>query len=137
MSDIKQTLAGAFDDEPPMTIDRAAIVKAGRRRVAFRRGYTTAAVLAAVAVVSGPIALGWGGSGVDAAGSPSTLVTTTGTSSPARGITLVSVWTATPDGAVMSAQTSNSSDKATSNGTAPPLTWEQLAKIATHPGFTF
>lgn len=274
MTDIRQTLSTAFDDEPPLTIDKAAILRKGRRRATFRRGYTGAAVLATVTAVAVP-ALLWsgagGGSGGDrlqvAAGGPSTsepaqtttsapAVTTTsapqttfttepGTSGlpqsgvlmppppkpvtaqragelgallaasgaipadaqvkpvpadsmdpwsfrisnsnaylsftdvttatgrgtvllhlyPAdarceaidptcqerqyggrtvlvssqeyNGITLITVRTATPDGAVMSAQTSNSSDKATSNGTPPPLTWEQLAKIVTVPGLVF
>ncbi|MFE9744537.1 hypothetical protein ACFYOT_06505 [Saccharothrix saharensis] len=273
MTDIKQTLSTAFDDEPPLRIDKAAILRSGRRKATFRRGYTGAAVLATVAAVAVP-ALLWsgagGGSGGDrlgAAGQASTtgptLTTTsapavTTTSAPAstittepgssgfpqsgvmlppppkpvtperagelgaliaaaevfptvvqvkpvpqdpmdpwtfrisntnaylsltdvttatgrgsvllhlypgdarceaadttcqerqyggrtvsvstqehNGITLLTVRTATPDGAVMSAQTSNSSDKATSNGTPPPLTWEQLAKIVTVPGLVF
>ncbi|WP_033436502.1 hypothetical protein [Saccharothrix sp. NRRL B-16314] len=276
MTDMKQTLATAFDDEPPLSIDRAAILKVGRRKATFRRGYTGAAVLATVAAVAVP-ALLWSGAGGGSGGAdlqvaagqssattvpseptltteavpattesaPATTETTKPGSSNApssmaqpqppkpvtperaaelgvllagsgaipadaqgtpvpqspmdpwtfrisnanaylsltdvttpvgrgsvllhlypgeaaceaadtscqsleyggkavavstqehNGITLVTVRTATPDGAVMSAQTSNSSDKATSNGTAPPLTWEQLAKIATHPGFAF
>lgn len=273
MTDIKQTLATAFDDEPPLAIDKAVILKKGRRRATFRRGYTAAAVLATVTAVAVPALLwpgagaGGGGDGLQAAaGQPSTSAPTLTTSAapastttsepestvttkpgspdapasleqpkppkpvtPQRaaelgallaasgaipagaqgkavpqdpmdpwtfrisnanaylsltdvttaagrgavllhlypgnagcesgdascrqeqyggrtvavssqeynGITLVTVRTATPDGAVMSAQTSNSSDKGTSNGTPPPLTWEQLAKIATQPGFTF
>lgn len=275
MTDIKQTLSTAFDDEPPFTVDKAAILKNGRRGVTMRRGYTAAAVLATVTAVAVPAVL-WsgvgagGGSGGDrlqvAAGQSSTSSPALTTSEPApstttsepqttfttkpgssnaptsleqpkppkpvtparagelgallaasgaipagaqgkavpqdpmapwtfrisdanaylsltdvttatgrgavllhlypgnaacevgdttcrqeeyggktvavssqeyNGITLVTVRTATPDGAVMSAQTSNSSDKGTSNGTPPPLTWEQLAKIATQPGFTF
>lgn len=275
MTDIKQTLATAFDDEPPLNIDRAAILKDGRRKTAFRRGYTAAAVLATVTAVAVP-ALLWSGAGGGsgggdlqvASGQPSTtapLLTTTAPPVPTtttitsmlespyttrpgspssmnmpqppkpvtperaaelgtllagsgtippdaqgapipqdpmdpwtfrisdnnaylsvtdvttaagrgmlllhlrpgkgtekceaadtscqeleyggktvavstqqhEGVTLVTVRTATPDGAVMSAQVSNSSDKGTPNGTTPPLTWEQLAKIATHPGFTF
>ncbi|MFJ6670759.1 hypothetical protein ACIQMJ_06580 [Actinosynnema sp. NPDC091369] len=273
MTDIKQTLSTAFDDEPPLGIDKAAILRSGRRKATFRRGCTGAAVLATVAAVAVP-ALLWsgagGGSGGDrlqvAAGqSSATGPTLTTTSAPAptttsapetwfttkpgssgvpgsavvpppprpvtperagelgaliaaaeafptvvqvkpvpqdpmdpwtfrisnsnaylsltdvttevgrgsvllhlypgnarceaadttcqerqfggrsvsvstqehNGITLLTVRTATPDGAVMSAQTSNSSDKATSNGTPPPLTWEQLAKIVTVPGLVF
>jgi hypothetical protein len=276
MTDIKQTLATAFDDEPPLTIDKAAILKNGRRKSAFRRGYTAAAVVATVTAVAVP-ALLWSGAGGGSGGgqlqvaagqssttapsltttAPSSTAPSTGTSTPEttyttkpgstgvpssleqpkppkpvtperaaelgallaasgtipadaqgttipqdsmdpwtfrisnanaylsltdvttpagrgavllhlypgnaaceatdtscqqlqyggksvavssqeyNGITLVTVRTATPDGAVMSAQTSNSSDKGTRNGASPPLTWEQLAKIATHPGFTF
>ncbi|TQM82211.1 hypothetical protein FHX81_4609 [Saccharothrix saharensis] len=272
MTDIKQTLSTAFDDEPPLRIDKAAILRSGRRKATFRRGYTGAAVLATVAAVAVP-ALLWSGAGggsggerLDVAGQASTTgPTLTTTSAPAatttsvpetgfttkpgssgvpgsallpppprpvtperagelgaliaaaeafpavvqakpvpqdpmdpwtfrisnsnaylsltdvttatgrgsvllhlypgdarceatdptcqerqydgrsvsvsvsehNGITLLTVRTATPDGAVMSAQTSNSSDKATSNGTPPPLTWEQLAKIVTVPGLVF
>jgi hypothetical protein len=272
MTDIKQTLSTAFEDEPPLGIDKATILKDGRRKATFRRGYTAAAVLATVTAVAVP-ALLWSGAGGGSGGqlqaaagqsatpappltteapvtstsasTPETTFTTKPGSSNApssfgppkppkpvtpgraaelgallaasgtipadargqvipqdpmdpwtfrisnanaylsftdvttaagrgavllhlypgdaaceahdttcrqetyggrtvavssqehNGITLVTVRTATPDGAVMSAQTSNSSDKGTSNGTPPPLTWEQLAKIATHPGFTF
>lgn len=277
MTDIKQTLATAFDDEPPLTIDKAAILKNGRRKSTFRRGYTAAAVLATVAAAAVP-ALLWSGAGGGSGGgqlqvaagqssttAPSETSLPSETSAPVstsastpestettkpgsshipssagqpqppkpvtperaaelgqllaasgaipadaqgtavpqdpqdpwtfrisnanaylsftdvttatgrgsvllhlypgnakceandtscqdvdfggksvavstqehNGVTLVTVRTATPDGAVMSAQTSNSSNKATSNGTPPPLTWEQLAKIATVPGFTF
>jgi hypothetical protein len=259
MTDIKQTLATAFDDEPPLTIDKTAILKKGRRKSTFRRGYTAAAVLATVTAVAVP-ALLWSGAGGGSGGGQLQVAAeqssttapppeTTETAKPGstdvqasleqpkppkpvtpqraqelsellaasgtipagaqgkavpqdpmdpwtfrisnanaylsltdvttaagrgavmldlhpgsakceasdatckevdyggktvavstqehNGITLVTVRTATLDGAVMVAQTSNSSDKATSNGTPPPLTWEQLAKIATHPGFTF
>jgi hypothetical protein len=282
MTDIKQTLSTAFDDEPPLTVDKAAILRKGRRKATFRRGYTGAAVLATVAAVAVP-ALLWSGAGggsggdrlqVAAGGSSTSAPTLTTTSEPAatatsepestvttrpestvttepgssglpqsgvimppppkpvtsqragelgallaasgaipadaqvkpvpadsmdpwsfrisdsnaylsltdvttatgrgtvllhlypadarcdandptcqerqyggktvtvssqeyNGITLLTVRTATPDGAVMSAQASSSSDKATSNGTPPPLTWEQLAKIVTVPGLVF
>ncbi|WP_367134319.1 hypothetical protein [Saccharothrix sp. HUAS TT1] len=270
MTDIKRSLAAAFEDEPPLTIDKAAILRDGRRKATFRRGYAAVAVLATVTAVAVPAVLwsgaGGGSGGVQAAteGASTTApplttgsapVTTTGqpavssttrpgssnppssfempkppkpvtperasqlgallaasgaipadaraeavpqdpmdpwtfrisnsnaylsfmnvTTSVGRGslllhlypgdarcdvldttcqevphdgrtvavstqehdgVTLITVRTATPDGAVMSAQTSNSSDKATGNGTPPPLTPEQLTKIATSPGFTF
>lgn len=274
MTDIKQTLATAFEDEPPLGIDKAAILRTGRRRAIFRRGYTGAVVLATVAAVAVP-ALLWSGAGggsgggrlqvaaeqssttaptstttpsapadtgtsvpettyttkpgstsapgsvlqapppkpltarraaelgaviagsgaipADATGrtvpqdpmdpwtfrvsNPNAYLSLTDVTTPAgrgsvllhlhpgsaqcdpadttcqvrqyggrtvtvssqeyNGITLVTVRTATPDGAVMSAQTSNSSDKATPNGTPPPLTWEQLAKLVTVPGLVF
>ncbi|MFT7835038.1 hypothetical protein Q5530_02675 [Saccharothrix sp. BKS2] len=63
MTDIKQALAAAFDDEPPLTIDRAAILRTGRRRAAFRRGYIAVTVLATAAVVCVPAVLGSGGGG--------------------------------------------------------------------------
>ena len=275
MTDIKQTLSTAFDDEPPLTIDKAVIVRNGRRKAIFRRGYTAAAVLATAAAVAVP-ALLWSGAGGGGSGGgdlrvaagqssttspPATTTTAPGTTTstpettfttkpgssvvlssveppkppkpvtPERarelgallaasgaipadaqvkavpqdpmdpwtfrisdtnaylsftdattpagrgsvllhlhpyregaqcdpgdtkcqmrqyagrtvkvstqeyeGIILVTVSTATPDGAVMSAQASNSSHMAGPNGAAPPLTWEQLAKIVTVPGLVF
>ncbi|GAA1315055.1 hypothetical protein [Saccharothrix xinjiangensis] len=65
MTDIKQALAAAFDDEPPLTIDRAAILRTGRRKAAFRRGYTAITVLATATVVCVPAVLGSGGGGGD------------------------------------------------------------------------
>ncbi|MFD1148695.1 hypothetical protein [Saccharothrix hoggarensis] len=85
MTDIKQTLATAFEDEPPLTIDRAAILRSGRRKAIFRRGCTGAAVLATVAAVCVPAMLGSGGGGgvaqVGAGGSSTTAPV--GSSAPA------------------------------------------------------
>ncbi len=279
MTDIKQSLATAFEDEPPLGIDKAAIVRDGRRKAVLRRGYTGAALLATVAAVAVP-ALLWSGAGGGSGGAqlpvagerssttastlttPSTPPVDTGSSVPetgssrnpgsgvvtvpippppkpataqraaeltaviagsgaipaeARGTavprsaidpSLMDPWTfyvvdtsgyvsttdvttpagrgsvllhlhtfrestrcdpgdskcqvrqyagravtvssqehdgmiritvsaATPDGAVISAQASNTSDNVTPNGPAPPLTWEQLAKIVTVPGLVF
>ena len=68
MTDIKQTLATAFADEPPLTIDKPAIRLAGRRKVATRYASIGAAVVVAVAVATVPISmnLGGGGGGPDA-----------------------------------------------------------------------
>jgi hypothetical protein len=52
MNDIKQVLATAFTAEPPVRIDRAQLIKNGRRRLLRRRMTTTGGmVLAAAAVV--------------------------------------------------------------------------------------
>ncbi|MCE6995735.1 hypothetical protein LZG04_13115 [Saccharothrix sp. S26] len=271
MTDIKQSLATAFEDEPPLGIDKAAIVREGRRKAVRRRGYTGAAVLATVAAVAVP-ALLWSGAGGGSGGprvplavegssttappvdtgtsvpetrssgnSGSTVVTvpippppkpvaaqraaeltavlaasgaipadargaavprsaidptlmdpwtfyavdttgyasTTDVTTPAGrgsvslhlhtfrettrcdpgdtrcqvrqyagravtvstresgGITEVTVSTATPDGAVFTAQASNTNDNVNPNGPVPPLDWEQLAKIVTVPGLVF
>jgi hypothetical protein len=56
--DIKQTLATALQDEPPMTLDKAGIVKAGKRKAVGRHvsiGVAVVAVVGALAAV--PIAL--------------------------------------------------------------------------------
>ncbi|MEV8441564.1 hypothetical protein AB0425_29635 [Actinosynnema sp. NPDC051121] len=271
MTDIKQSLATAFEDEPPLGIDKAAIVRAGRRKAVRRRGYAGAAVLATVAAVAVPALLwsgaggGSGGARLPMGGEPSSTtappadtgtstpetrssgnsgssvvsvpippppkpataqraveltaviaasgaipaearsaavpwsaidptlmepwtfyaadttgyVSTTDVTTPAGrgsvvlhmhtfrestrcdpgesdcevrqyagravtvssraydGIVEVVVSTATPDGAVVSAEASNTSDHVTPNGAAPPLTWEQLAKIVTVPGLVF
>ncbi|ROP39591.1 hypothetical protein [Saccharothrix texasensis] len=273
MTDIKQSLATAFEDEPPLGIDKAAIVRDGRRKAALRRGYTGAALLATVVAVAVP-ALLWSGAGGGGGGAhlppaaelsstaPSSPPVVTGTSAPgteassnpgsgvvtvpvppppkpvterraaelsaviaasgaipadARGTAVprsaldpslmepwefyaldtsgylsradvtspagrgsvllhlhtfrestrcdpgdtrcqvrqyagravtvstqehdgmirVTVSTAAPDGTVVSAQASNTSDNVTPDGPAPPLTWEQLAKIVTVPGLVF
>ncbi|ONI82363.1 hypothetical protein ALI22I_40365 [Saccharothrix sp. ALI-22-I] len=67
MTDIKQTLATAFTDEPPLTIDKPAIRRAGKRKVATRYASIGAAVLVAVVVVAVPtmVNLGGGGGGPD------------------------------------------------------------------------
>ncbi|CCH35443.1 hypothetical protein ABZ816_12640 [Actinosynnema sp. NPDC047251] len=87
MTDIRQTLETAFDDEPPLTLDVAAIREAGRRRVAVRRSLTTVAALAAVTAVCVPAMLGSSGSSgssgdVRVGGQPSSAVVTT---SPSAG----------------------------------------------------
>jgi hypothetical protein len=52
LNDIKQVLATAFNAEPPVRIDRAKLIKNGRRRLLRRRMTTTGGmVLAAAAVV--------------------------------------------------------------------------------------
>ncbi|MBB5954577.1 hypothetical protein FHS29_001147 [Saccharothrix tamanrassetensis] len=63
MTDIKQTLETAFDDEPPLTIDTATIVRAARREVGVRRSATAIAALATVAAVCVPAMLGSSGGG--------------------------------------------------------------------------
>ncbi|MEU4763845.1 hypothetical protein AB0H12_11355 [Actinosynnema sp. NPDC023794] len=70
MTDIKQTLATAFADEPPLAVDKPAIRRAGRRKVATRYASVgTAAVVAAV-VIAAPTMMnlggGVGGGGPDA-----------------------------------------------------------------------
>ncbi|RKT51560.1 hypothetical protein [Saccharothrix australiensis] len=77
MTDIKHVLATALADEPPSRLDAAAIVRAGRRRVALRRSATAAAVLVAVAAASLPLALGARGPGVDAGTPPPSDIVTT------------------------------------------------------------
>ncbi|XVS64218.1 hypothetical protein ACQPYE_39250 [Actinosynnema sp. CA-299493] len=84
MSDIKEVLATAFVDEPPMTIDKPALVKAGRRGVTTRYAFVALAAVAAVAVVVVPAVTmpgGGGGGGGPDAGQVST------TPSPARVVT--------------------------------------------------
>ncbi|MEU4738953.1 hypothetical protein AB0G02_00635 [Actinosynnema sp. NPDC023658] len=83
MSDIKEVLATAFADEPPMVVDKLALIKAGRRGVTTRYALVGLAAVAAAAVVVVPIVTmpgGGGGGGPDAA-----QVSTT--PSPARVVT--------------------------------------------------
>ncbi|QTR01183.1 hypothetical protein J7S33_16980, partial [Saccharothrix algeriensis] len=61
MTDIRQVLETAFDDEPPSNLDKSAIVRAGRRRLGARRATTAGAVLAAVTAVGVPVVLAAGG----------------------------------------------------------------------------
>ncbi|MGW4109564.1 hypothetical protein ACWEFJ_01650 [Actinosynnema sp. NPDC004786] len=68
MTDIKQVLAVAVADEPPMAVDKAALVARGRRRVAFRRGSLVAVALVAAGAVVLPVAL-WPVGDVPVAGS--------------------------------------------------------------------
>ncbi|MBB5806488.1 hypothetical protein F4560_006256 [Saccharothrix ecbatanensis] len=65
MTDIKETLATAFTDEPPLTIDKYAIHRAGRRKVTTRYASIGSAVLVTAVVVSVPamVNLGSGGGG--------------------------------------------------------------------------
>jgi hypothetical protein len=51
MNDIKQVLATAFKAEPPVRIDRAQLIKNGRRRLLGRRMATTGGTALAVAAV--------------------------------------------------------------------------------------
>ncbi|GGP80979.1 hypothetical protein [Saccharothrix coeruleofusca] len=71
MSDIKEILGTAFGDEPPLRVDREAIVKSGRRRLAVRSAATGMAVFAAVAAVTVPVLLGGRGGGIGIGGAPS------------------------------------------------------------------
>ncbi|MEU4806701.1 hypothetical protein [Actinosynnema sp. NPDC023587] len=75
MTDIRQTLEAAFDDEPPLSLDLAAIRRTGRRRVAVRRSLTTVAALATVTAVCVPAVLGSSGGG-QAGGPPPRAVVT-------------------------------------------------------------
>lgn len=68
MTDIKQVLAVAVADEPPMVVDKAALVARGRRRVALRRGSLVAVALVAAGAVALPVAL-WPVGDVPVAGS--------------------------------------------------------------------
>lgn len=83
MTDIKETLGNAFGDEPPLRIDRAAIVRSGKRKLMVRNAGTGMAVIAAVAVISVPTLLGGRGGGIGMGGAssssapPLTTVTTT------------------------------------------------------------
>jgi len=61
VTDIRQVLETAFDDEPPSNLDKSAIVRAGRRRLGARRATTAGAVLAAVTAVGVPVVLAAGG----------------------------------------------------------------------------
>lgn len=64
MTDIKQTLATAFDNEPPMSTDKPAIIRAGKRRALGRNVSIGMAVVAAVGVmVTVPITINSGGGG--------------------------------------------------------------------------
>ncbi|WP_158847088.1 hypothetical protein [Saccharothrix deserti] len=67
MTDIKQTLATAFTDEPPLAMDKSAIRRAGKRRIATRYASIGTAVLVAAVVVAVPtmVNLGGGGGGPD------------------------------------------------------------------------
>ncbi len=51
MNDIKQVLATAFQAEPPLGIDRAQLIKNGRRRLLGRRISTTGGAALAVAAI--------------------------------------------------------------------------------------
>lgn len=70
MTDIKQTLAAAFGDEPPLAVDKSAIRRAGRRKVATRYASVGAAAVVAAVVIAVPTAVnlggGVGGGGPDA-----------------------------------------------------------------------
>ncbi|MEU5691336.1 hypothetical protein [Actinosynnema sp. NPDC020468] len=72
MTDIRDVLATAFQDEPPLTVDRAAIRRSGRRRRHLRRGLTAAFVLVAVTAVGVPVLRG-ATAGQDTASPPTTL----------------------------------------------------------------
>lgn len=63
MTDIKQTLAAAFDDEPPLALDKSAIRRAGRHRVAARRGAGVVALSVVAGVGAAALAVGPGGAG--------------------------------------------------------------------------
>lgn len=116
MTDIKQALAAAFDDEPPLTIDRAAILRTGRRKAAFRRGYTVITMLATATVVCVPAMLGSGGGGGDGN-------TQVGGSAPARSTTPTGVGastTASPPAVTGTPQTGSSSPDVVTNEPSPP-----------------
>ncbi|GAB2996686.1 hypothetical protein [Saccharothrix stipae] len=70
MTDIKQTLAAAFTDEPPLAIDKPAIRRAGKRKVATRYASIGTAVAVAAVLVAAPMTMnlggGVGGGGPDA-----------------------------------------------------------------------
>ncbi|MBW4715714.1 hypothetical protein [Saccharothrix obliqua] len=69
MTDIRQVLETAFDGEPPLQLDLAAVRRAGRRRVALRRAATSVAALAAVTAVCVPAMVGSSGTTGVAVGS--------------------------------------------------------------------
>lgn len=72
MTDIKQTLATAFADEPPLAVDKSAIRRAGRRKVVTRHASVGSAVAVAVAVAIVPFGLDAGGGGGPDVGQAST-----------------------------------------------------------------
>ncbi|KOX35031.1 hypothetical protein ADK67_00325 [Saccharothrix sp. NRRL B-16348] len=64
MSDIKEVLATAFVDEPPLAIDKPALIKAGKRGITTRYAFVgLAAVAAAVVVIVPAVTMPGGGGG--------------------------------------------------------------------------
>ncbi|NUT47377.1 MAG: hypothetical protein HOV94_08705 [Saccharothrix sp.] len=85
MSDIKEVLAEAFVDEPPMTVDKPALIRAGRREVVRRYAFVGAVMaLVVVAAVTVPSVLWSGEDTTLLASSPSPTSETTSTP-PDRG----------------------------------------------------
>ncbi|CAM3704118.1 hypothetical protein KIPE111705_21170 [Kibdelosporangium persicum] len=60
MNDIKQVLTTAFKAEPPVRIDRAQLIKNGRRRLLRRRMATTGGTVLAAVVVGTTVFVGVG-----------------------------------------------------------------------------
>ncbi|ONI72912.1 hypothetical protein ALI144C_43845 [Actinosynnema sp. ALI-1.44] len=62
MNDIKQTLATAFDAEPPVRVDRDEVIRSGRRRLLRRRAVTAGgtALAAGAVLLSSTFFLGRG-----------------------------------------------------------------------------
>ncbi|WP_433266355.1 hypothetical protein ACQPZF_40640 [Actinosynnema sp. CS-041913] len=120
MTDIKQTLENAFDDEPPLNLDTNVIMRAARRKVQIRRSASAVAAFATVAAVCVPALVGSSGQGggVQVASPPLSTVATV----PSSG--------STPP-ATTPPSTSQSNVRPTFDGPVPtgPITAEHAAEL--------